>query len=85
MEALKRTVREYERQLQQAKVSAEDEMKRAEADRTFAQKHVSDPVDDCNVHSATISNIATTNNSSSTTIVITVIIITASANACLAA
>ena len=40
MEALKRTVREYERQLQQAKVVAEDDRKRAEADRAFAEKQV---------------------------------------------
>ena len=39
-EALKRTVREYERQLQQAKLSAEEDKLRAEADRQYAQKEV---------------------------------------------
>jgi|LauGreDrversion4_2_1035121.scaffolds.fasta_scaffold1086406_2 hypothetical protein len=40
IEALKRTVREYERQLQQAKLAAEEEKKRTEADRLFAQRQV---------------------------------------------
>ena len=40
IEALKRTVREYERQLQQAKIAAEEERKRVEADRLFALKQV---------------------------------------------
>ena len=77
MEALKRTVREYERQLQQAKVSAEDDLKRAEADRNFAQKQVI-------LWMAALS-ISTTTTTTSTIIVITVVIITASSNACLTA
>jgi hypothetical protein len=40
MEALKRTVREYERQLQQAKLAADDEKKRMDADRLLSQKQV---------------------------------------------
>jgi hypothetical protein len=40
IEALKRTVREYERQLQQYKLAAEEERKRVEADRLFALKQV---------------------------------------------
>ena len=40
IEALKRTVREYERQLQQCKLAAEEERKRVEADRLFASKQV---------------------------------------------
>jgi hypothetical protein len=47
MEALKRTVREYERQLQQAKVASEEDKQRAESDRVFAQKQVMVTHDAC--------------------------------------